>query len=76
MACILQPLVLFNLHTSTELIRPSAIVQFADGNPPASPGSKSPPRVILGLWGGILEGTSLRTSTDPAMRHTVGALEW
>jgi hypothetical protein len=73
-AQMLQPLSLFDAQT--ELVRSGTIVQFADGNPPAPPGSKRPPRVIIGLWGGVLEGTSLHFSTDAATGHVVGSLEW
>jgi hypothetical protein len=73
-ARMLQPVVL--MDTSTELERNAVIVQFADGNPPIPPGSKKPPRVVIGLWGGILEGLNLRMATDPGTGHTVGALEW
>jgi hypothetical protein len=31
---------------------------------------------LLGLWGGILEGTNLRVSADAATGHAVGSLEW
>jgi hypothetical protein len=74
MARMLQPLSLFD--TQSELIRDGAIVQFADGNPPTPQGSKQPPRVIIGLWGGVLEGTSLHMSSDATTGHTVGRLEW
>ena len=74
MARMLQPVVL--MDTSTEFERAGVIVQFADGNPPIQLGSKSPPRVVLGLWGGILEGTNLRMSAVPTTGHTLGVLEW
>jgi len=73
-ARMLQPLSLFD--TQTELNRQGVIVQFADGNPPAPPGSKRPPRVVMGLWGGVLEGTSLHMSCDATTGHTIGRLEW
>jgi hypothetical protein len=68
--------VLLELHSPTEFERPGVVVQFADGNPPVRPGSKAPPRVVLGLWGGVLEGTSLRTTSDPVTGHAAGSLEW
>lgn len=74
MARLLQPLSLFD--TQTELTRVGAIVQFADGNPPVPPGSNRPPRAVIGLWGGLLEGTSIRTSTDATTGHVVACLEW
>ena len=73
-ARMLQPVVL--MDTSTELERNGAIVQFADGNPPVPTGSKKPPRVVLGMWGGALEGLNLRMATDTVTGHTLGALEW
>ncbi len=76
MARLLRPLVLLELHAPVELERHGVIVQFADGNPPISLGSKQPPRVVLGLWGGVLEGTSLRMSADATTGHTRGDLEW
>jgi hypothetical protein len=74
MARLLQPLSLFD--TQSELIRDGVIVQFADGNPPSKPGNKQPPRAIIGLWGGALEGTSIHISTDAATGHVIGTLEW
>jgi hypothetical protein len=74
MVRMLQPIVLFDL--STELERHDVILQLADGNPPASAHSNAPPRVVIGLWGGILENTNLRISTNPASGHVGGALEW
>jgi hypothetical protein len=76
MARMLQPLVLFNLHSATELERHGVIVQLAAGNPPIPPGSKQPARVVIGLWGGVLEGTNLRVSTDAGTGHALGSLEW
>src|ERR1700722_1754492 len=49
-ARMLQPLSLFD--TQYELVRDDVIVQFAEGNPPVPVGSKQPPRVVIGLWGG------------------------
>lgn len=76
MARLLQPISLFNIRSKHELIRDRIIVQFADGNPPSPVGSKRPPRVVIGLWGGLLEGTSIRMSTDATTGHTIGNLEW
>ena len=71
MARMLQPIAL--LDTATELERPGVIVQFADGNPPSS---KRLPLLVLGLWGGVLEGTNLRLTRDAATGHTLGTLDW
>jgi hypothetical protein len=76
MARLLRPIALFSLHTSTELIRIGPIVQFADGNPPLTQGGKGPPRIVIGLWGGFLEETSLRTWSDPLTNHAFGELVW
>jgi hypothetical protein len=73
-ARMLQPFSLFD--NQNELVRDYAIVQFAEGNPPMPPGSKQPPRVVIGLWGGVLEGTSLHTTRDSSTGHVVGVLEW
>ncbi len=73
MARLLQPIVLHD--TTTELPRDGVVVQFADGNPPSSTPNR-PARVVLGLWGGVLEGTNLRMATDPRSGHTLGELEW
>jgi hypothetical protein len=75
-ARLLQPLALFNLTSNTELVRDQVIVQLTDGNPPIPSGSQKPAIVIIGLWGGILENTNLRISTDPASGHVIGSLEW
>src|SRR5262245_25167840 len=76
MARMLQPVVLFNLHAATELERHRVIVHLADGTPPLPHGSKQPARVVLGLWGGVLEGASLRISTDAGTGYALGALDW
>jgi hypothetical protein len=75
MVRMLHAVVLFDLGSSTELVRDGVIVQLADGNPPASAPNR-PARVVIGLWGGVLEGTSLRIGTDPATGHAIGSLEW
>jgi len=74
MARLLQPMSLFD--TQTELIREGTIVQFTDGNPLAPMNSKRPPLVVIGLWGGILEGTNLRMTTNATTGQTLGSLEW
>jgi hypothetical protein len=75
-ARLVQPIILFNFATGAELTRDRVVVQLADGNPPAAARSNAPPRVVIGLWGGVLEGTSLRISPAPAPGHLAGALEW
>lgn len=71
---MLQPIGLYDFQT--ELTRDNAIVQFTDGNPPSLARSNAPAVVVIGLWGGLLEGTSLRIATDAATGHVAGALEW
>src|SRR5262245_61808673 len=75
-ARLLQPIRLFTLTASAELVRDRILVQFANGNPPTAARSNAPPRVVIGLSGGVLENTNLRISTDPTGGHVVGALEW
>ena len=71
---LLQPIGLYDLQT--ELTRDGVILQLADSDPPAVAHSNAPARVVIGLWGGLLEGTSLRISANPANGHVAGALEW
>ena len=68
MARFLQPVSLFHLNSREELVRTRVIAQFADGNPPSAALSNAPPRVVIGLWGGLLEGTNLRITTNPRDR--------
>ena len=74
MARMLQPVILFD--TQTQLNRDRVIIQFADGNPPSLASSKRPPSLVFGLWGGVLEGTSLHMTKDIATGHIHGTLEW
>jgi hypothetical protein len=73
-ARLLQPLTLYD--PSIELERHGVIVQLANGNPPVPPGSQRPAVVVIGLWGGLLEGTSLRFGADPTSGQLAGTLEW
>ncbi|QDU24266.1 hypothetical protein [Urbifossiella limnaea] len=72
MARFLAPVTL--LDYSTEVERPNVVAQFATGNPPAPPGRHSLPPVIVGLWGGLLEGGTLAVGRDPASGHVTGGL--
>src|SRR6266545_1793326 len=72
-ARLLQPIRLFTLTSPVELVRDRVIIQLANGNPPGSSRSNAPPRVVIGLWGGVLEDTALRISTDAATGHVTGA---
>ena len=73
MARMLQPV---GLHDGqTELTRDGVVVQLADGDPPAFARSNAPAVVVVGLWGGLLEGTAVRVATDPG-GNLSGSLEW
>ncbi len=74
MAMMLEPLSIFDSHN--ELIRDGVVIQFIDGNPPSSPGSKRPPVVVFGLWAGVLEGIKLHIDRDQGTGRVVGQLEW
>lgn len=74
LARLLAPVRLFNTRGPAELARTGVIVQLAFGNPPAR--GNSPPRIVIGLWGGLLEGTAIRITADPASGRLAGALEW
>ena len=63
------------LDASTEVHRDRVIVQLADGNP-SRPTANAPAVVVLGLWGGILEGTRLHIDADPATGGLSGTLEF
>jgi hypothetical protein len=41
---------------TTEIERPEVIAAFADTDPPAAPTRQAPPPIVIGLWGGLLEG--------------------
>jgi hypothetical protein len=74
MARLLVPIMLFD--TSTELHRTGVIVQFAEGNPAALARSNAPPYLVVGLWGGLLEGTKLAITTNPQTGGVDGMLEF
>lgn len=74
LARLLIPLTL--LDNSTTYDRFGVVAQFAEGDPPAYLTSNRPPRFVLGLWGGVLEGSSLRIDPDPATGSVAGWLEF
>jgi hypothetical protein len=74
MARFLAPLAL--LDYSIEVERPDIVAAFAVGNPPAYASRKSLPPVIVGLWGGLLEGGKIAVGRDPASGHVTGSLEF
>jgi hypothetical protein len=57
----------------TQISRPNVIAQFATGNPTAGPGRFLPP-VVIGLWGGVLEGGRLHVDRDSATGRLTGEL--
>jgi hypothetical protein len=68
-ARLLVPLVL--LDSATAFPRCDVIAQFADGNPAAR--GSAPSYLVLGLWGGVFEGTRLVFGPGPT---PTAALEW
>ena len=73
-ARMLAPVIL--LDSATEYPRPDVIFLFADGNPPVPPGSNAPPYVMMGLWGGLLDGTKLAVTPNPGTGGVDGTLEF
>lgn len=71
MARFLVPLTLMDY--STEVERAGLIAQFADSDPPARRG-QALPLIIVGLWGGILEGSQLAITRDPTTGQVAGEL--
>lgn len=71
MARLLGPLTLTDL--TTELPRDGVIFQFAEGNPP---GTKRLPVAVIGLWGGVLEGTKLHIEAAVLPAGVTAALEF
>jgi hypothetical protein len=70
----LQPI---GLHDgSSELVRNNVIAQFTNGNPPSFARTNAPAVAVIGLWGGALEGTSVRIATDATTGRLTGAIEW
>jgi hypothetical protein len=65
------PLAMLDAGLTTRVPRPDVIAQFATGNPT---GWRSTPPVIIGLWGGLLEGGRIGIDRDPQTSRTVG--EW
>jgi hypothetical protein len=65
-ARFLVPLAVMDTQLTTSVPRPGVIAAFAGGDPPASPGRKALPPVIVGLWGGVLEASRIAVERDPA----------
>jgi len=73
LARFLVPLTLMDY--STMLDRVDVIAQFADSDPPPLSGN-APSTFIIGLWGGLLEGSRLAISRDPITSQVIGELEF
>jgi hypothetical protein len=73
LARFLVPLILMDYTTRVD--RPGVIAAFATGNPPALVG-RGGPLIILGLWGGVLEGGRMAIDRDPATGSVAGAVEF
>lgn len=72
MARFLAPVAVMDYTTDVE--RADVIAAFASGNPPVA--GQQTPSVILGLWGGLLEGSRLHLDRDPATGRVVGELAY
>lgn len=72
MARFLGPVSL--LDYATEVPRPGVIAAFATGNPRPQSARQSLPPIVIGLWGGLLEGGSIGISRDPATGRARGEL--
>lgn len=73
-ARFLVPLTLLDYTTAID--RPGVIAAFALGNPPAFAGRPGLPPIVVGLWGGVLEGGRLAIDRDPASGQVTGELEF
>jgi hypothetical protein len=60
---------------TTLVPRPGVIAQFAAGNPTGSP-TRAGALVVIGLWGGVLEGCRIHIGRDPATGRLTGGLEF
>jgi hypothetical protein len=72
LARFLVPLTLLDYVTAVD--RPDVIAAFAAGNPQTT--GKGLPPVIVGLWGGVLEGGRLRIDRNPASGQVTGELDF
>jgi hypothetical protein len=63
MARFLVSLALMDYTTAVE--RPEVIAQFAAGNPSATPSRRALPPIVVGLWGGLLEGGKIAIERTP-----------
>jgi hypothetical protein len=65
------PLALLDTGLTTRVPRPDVIAQFATGDPP---GWRSSPPILIGVWGGLLEGGRLGIDRDPQTARATGEL--
>lgn len=70
LARFLAPVTLMDSAVAVD--RADVIAAFASGNPT---GARSVPPLVIGLWGGLLEGAAVRVTRDPASGSVFGALE-
>jgi hypothetical protein len=59
---------------TTVIDRPDVIAAFATGNPPSAQTQQSLPPIIIGLWGGLLEGGKVGIERDPSSGRVNGEL--
>lgn len=71
MAQFLVPLALRDTRLTVRVPRPDVIAQFAIGDPP---GWRSAPPILVGTWGGLLEGGSVRIGRDARTNRATGEL--
>jgi hypothetical protein len=64
LARFLAPVTLMDYATAVD--RPDVVAAFADGNPPAA--GRGLPPVVVGLWGGLLEGGAVAVDRTPGGR--------
>ena len=70
-ARLLVPLALLDVRLTTRVERVGVVAQFAIGDPP---GWRSTPPVVVGLWGGLLEGGRIGIGRDPQTGRATGEL--
>lgn len=70
-ARFLVPLALLDSGLTTRVPRAGVVAKFAVGDPP---GWRSLPPVLLGLWGGLLEGGRIGIDRDPHTSRATGEL--
>ncbi|MBA4065174.1 MAG: hypothetical protein C0501_15955 [Isosphaera sp.] len=64
LARFLAPVTLIDYATAVD--RPGVVAAFADSNPPAA--GRGLPPVVVGLWGGLLEGGAVAVDRTPGGR--------